>query len=195
MTPHIEQLTTEQSRLFTAINRISNQYQTAINRLEELEASLPGLIATVALGEADISKLEAAQQEIGQLRVLSKDPYREAIGIIETRRTTISGQITKEMGDQAAVDRERLFRKLYNRCMETHSRTPADWALLRNTQEHWHRQDVDQLDRLHYEFDNKGYHYQPDSPTFAEYCASKGLALYNLDVTIENIIQPKEMHP
>lgn len=191
MTPHVEQLTDEQNRLFTVVNRINNEYQTAAGRLEELEDSLPGLIAAVALGETDNSKLEAARQEISQLRPLSKEPYREAISSIEARRTTISGQLSKVIGDQAAVERERTFRELFNRVMETHSRTTDDMELLRNTAQHWHRKDLEQVDSLHYEFERNGYHYQPGSPTFVEFCASKGLPLYNLDVIIENVTQPR----
>lgn len=49
MTPYIEELITRCHRLVAATNHIRNEYQNSVNRLEELEQSMPQLIAAVAL--------------------------------------------------------------------------------------------------------------------------------------------------
>lgn len=195
MTQHMEQLSARRNRLTAAISRITNEYQTAANRLEELEQGLPDLITAIALEETDASVLETTRQEISRLRNTTKEPYQKAIKAIETRKKSISEQIDRGISIQAAIDRERSYREFFNHVLEAHSRRVDDWERLKNTASHWHRKDVDQLDRLHYEYENKDYHHQPDSPTFAEFAASKGLPLYNLDVTFENITQPKEYAP
>jgi hypothetical protein len=188
----MEQLTATRNRLTTAVSRITNEYQTAANHLEELERSLPDLIAAIALEETDASKLDDARQEISRLRIITKEPYPQAIRIINASRNLISEQVGKIVSEQAAIDRERTFRELFNHCLETHSRSANDWELLKNSASHYHLRDVDQLDRIHYEYDNARHLFQPDySPTFIEYAASKGLPLYNLDVTIDTITQPK----
>lgn len=192
MTQHTEQLTANRDRLTAAINRITSEHQAATNRLEQLEQWLPDLIAAVALEEASRNTLEMTRQEISRLQAIVKEPYQQAIKNIETSRKQISEQISKALADQAAIEQERSFREFFNHCLETHSRRADDWERLRDTASHWHRNDVDQLDSLHYEYDNKGYHQQPDSPSFTEFTASKGLPLYNLDVTIDNITRPQE---
>lgn len=192
MTPHMEQLTARRDRMTAAINRITNEYQAAANRLEELERSLPDLIACIALEETDASKLEEVREEIGRLRAISKEPYLQAIKSIDVSRKLISEQTSKAVGNQAAIDHERSYREFFNHVLDTHSRRADDWERLKNTASYWHRKDVEQLDSLHYEYENKGYHHQPNSPTFVEYAASKGLSLYKLDVTFENITKPNE---
>jgi hypothetical protein len=189
MSQHMKQLIANRDCLTTAINRITNIYQTAGNRLEELEHSLPDLIAAIALEETDASKLEESREEISRLRLITKEPYQKAIKGIDTRRKTISEQIEKAVSEQAAIDRELSYREHFNHCLKTHSRTNADWERLRGDAQHWHRKDIDLLDRIHYEFDN--IRHLPDLPAFIDYAASNGLPLYNLDVTIKNITQPK----
>jgi chromosome segregation ATPase len=188
----MEQLTANRDRLSASISGIENEYQTAVNYLEELEQKLPALIASAALLESDGNELKTTRQEIDRLRSFAKEPYREAINIIGARIKSISEQINKTIGEQAAIDQELRFRQLFNNCLETHSRKSTDLDPLRNSAQHWHRKDIDLLDSLHYEFDNKGYHNLPNSPTFVEFASSKGLPLYNLDVTFENITRPKE---
>lgn len=192
MTEHTEELTAACGRLNRASIQISNTYQSAVRQLEELEQALPRLIASIALEETDAGKLDEVRQEISRLRIITKEPYPQAIKIIDAKKKLISEQIDKAVGYQAAIDQERAYREHFNHCLETHSRTNGDWQRLRGAAQHWHLKDINLLDSLHYEFDNKGYHYLPGSPTFAEFAASKGLPLYNLDVTFENITQPKE---
>lgn len=195
MTATMQQLTAERDRLSAARRSIANQYQAAANGLAEMQRNLPGLIAAVALGETDKSRLEATRAEISRLRELTKEPYPQAISLIEKQMTPISEQMSKAISGQAAIDQERAFRVHFNYCLTNRSRKNTDLEVLHNTAQHWHRKDVDSLDSLHYEFERAGFHYQPGSPTFVEFAASKGLPLYNLDVTSENITQPKGATP
>lgn len=192
MTPSIEQLISDRDNLSTAINRIRNEHQAATNCLEELEASLPGLIASVVTGKADTAELEAMRHEILKLQMVTKEPYRTAIEIIEVSRKAVSEQIRTLMNDQDAVNREKTFRCFFNYCLETHTRKASDWERLKNDSSHWHKRDIDQLDRLHYEYENKKHLFIQDKPTFIEFAENTGFGPYNLDVTIDNITRPRK---
>lgn len=187
----MEQLTARLGHMAAAINRITNEYQTAASRLDELEAALPGLIAAIALKETGPGQMEETRQEISRLRLVVKEPYQKAIEIIRISQKQVLEQISKINQQQAAIDQERAFREFFNHCLETRSRTNTDWDLLRGGAQHYHRNDIELLDSLHYEFERNRFHYQPGSPTFVKFADSKGLPLYNLDVTYENMTQPK----
>ncbi len=187
----LEQLTTKQHLLRSAINSIRNTYQSYVTRLEELKNSLPPLLAATTLGEADGTELESVRHEIHRLQCLIEEPYLEAITIIKNRLQPITQQVNTHLRNDDTIQRERYFRELFNHFMETSSHSSYDWEKLQAASSLWHRRDIESLDQLLHDYENQGLHYLPGSPSFVDFASTHGLRPYNLDVTMENITNPR----
>ena len=181
----------QHKNVLSIIGNLTDDRNRSIQTLAELKIGYRDLLVAVYDGCKPQSELDSCSAEMQRLQwLIENEPVSQAIAVFHQKAQAISLKMETVSNQERVIANELKYRKQFNLVISTDKiNSVRDWDILESDYQRHHFQDLQKLKDLRSDFNNVTEAVRLLG--FVAYSTDNGCGLYNENVSLENINQPR----